>query len=86
VSDAAPTALPRRRILAEGVVIVVSILLAFAIDAWWDETRERGREKTVLAGLRSEFEANRTRLMANLAEHEGTRAAAVSLKSARMNS
>jgi hypothetical protein len=79
MSETASTDPPRRRILAEGVAIVVSILLAFAIDAWWDEARERSRERTVLTGLRAEFEANRTRLGANLAQHEGTHEAAVAL-------
>ncbi len=27
----------RQGILAEGVIIVASILVAFAIDAWWDD-------------------------------------------------
>jgi hypothetical protein len=79
MTEAASAEPPRRRILAEGVAIVVSILLAFAIDAWWDEAGERSRERTVLAGLRGEFDANRGRLAANLAQHEGTHEAALTL-------
>lgn len=47
-------------LLLEGGVIVVSILLAFALDALWDETK-RGREAQIaLTSLRDEFEANLT--------------------------
>jgi len=46
---------PWKRISLEGIVIVVSILLAFAIDAWWDERNERIEETEVLLGLKSEF-------------------------------
>ena len=41
-----------KRIAAEGVAIVVSILLAFAIDAAWDASRERAEERQALSGLR----------------------------------
>ncbi len=47
----------RGRLLAEGVLIVVSILLAFAIDASW---AERGRRQDALRALRAleqDFEA-----------------------------
>jgi hypothetical protein len=39
------------RIVAEGVVIVVSILLAFGIDAGWDARNDRITEKAYLARL-----------------------------------
>lgn len=79
MSETAATHLPWRRILAEGAAIIVSILLAFAIDAWWDGVRERDQERTVLAGLQSEFRTNSARLEANLAAHEGTLDAATEL-------
>ena len=47
--------IPLKRIALEGAVIVASILLAFAIDAWWDERNERVEETEVLLGLKSEF-------------------------------
>lgn len=47
------------RFLLEAFVIVASILLAFGIDAWWDERRERGEEAEILAGLQREFEGYR---------------------------
>jgi hypothetical protein len=45
--------------LAEGVVIVVSILLAFGIDAWWQERQERQAERQQLSVLRAELAENR---------------------------
>ena len=44
-----------RRIAVESVAIVVSILLAFAIDAWWEERQERVEEAEILVGLEQEF-------------------------------
>ena len=35
--------IPWRRILIEGAVIVVSILLAFSIDTWWNDRIEHQR-------------------------------------------
>jgi len=54
------TVKPLRRYLAEGAAIVVSILLAFAIDAsWegWDDAQEEGR---LLQALEAEFRSNQT--------------------------
>ena len=47
-----------RSALAEGILIVVSILVAFAIDAWWEERQERAEEVRILESLRAEFHAN----------------------------
>lgn len=46
------------RLLLEGVVIVASILLAFAIDAAWDERQERAQERRLLEALEQEFAAH----------------------------
>ena len=54
--------IPWGRILAEGAAIVVSILLAFAIDAWWDNRKERFEEHQILLGLEAEFSDLRDRL------------------------
>lgn len=35
----------------EAVIIVLSILFAFAIDAWWDERKERTEEHEILAEI-----------------------------------
>ena len=56
-----------KRILAEGTAIVVSILLAFTIDAWWDDRQARNEEQRVLAGLREELRSNLDRIEVELA-------------------
>jgi hypothetical protein len=50
------------RLLTEGAVIVISILLAFWIDAWWDQRQARATETAVLASIREEVEENRIEL------------------------
>ena len=47
-----------KRLSAEGAAIVVSILLAFSIEAWWDNNQDRSEEQGILLGLKSEFEQN----------------------------
>ena len=50
--------IPWPRIIAESTAIVASILLAFAIDAWWEDRLERELESQQLSRLRVELEAN----------------------------
>lgn len=38
------------QLLIDGVVIVISILLAFGIDAWWDQHQQGVEEQIVLRG------------------------------------
>ena len=54
--------IPWKRISAEGITIVVSIILAFAIDAWWDERQERQDEQEILDRLHSELSVNIERI------------------------
>ncbi len=51
-----------KRLLVEGAAIVASILLAFAIDAWWDNRHERIEEHRVLESLRVEYQSNAERI------------------------
>jgi len=51
--------IPWLRIFVEGTAVVLSILLAFAIDAWWSERLDRISERQELLRLQSEFEENR---------------------------
>jgi hypothetical protein len=44
-----------KRLIAEGMAIVVSILLAFSIDAWWNDLQERKDEAVILTTLLVEF-------------------------------
>jgi hypothetical protein len=47
--------IPWTRLIAEGLAIVVSILLAFAIDAWWEQRQDTAEERRILVSLRDEF-------------------------------
>ena len=51
-----------KRILAEGSAIVASILLAFAIDAWWDERASDERRALLIGGLAADFAASQAHL------------------------
>ena len=44
-----------KRASVEGATIVVSILLAFSIDAWWEDRRDRDDEIALLNSLLEEF-------------------------------
>lgn len=50
-----PSRVPWIRIAAESVAIIASILLAFAIDAWWEQRIERGRSLAQLETVKTEF-------------------------------
>ncbi len=50
------------RILVEGSAILVSILLAFGIQAWWEERQERATEAELLSRLHAEFSTNLARI------------------------
>jgi len=51
-----------RRLFAEGVVIVFSILLAFGIEASWTASRDRAMIRSQLTTVEAELEANRIAL------------------------
>ena len=50
--------IPWPRILAEGMAIIVSILFAFGIDAWWTARQLHLDEQDVLRQLDTEFQTN----------------------------
>ena len=56
-------------LFTEAVLIVASILLAFALDSWWDERKERGEEAEILHGLEEEFLLNRSKLVYRIGQH-----------------
>lgn len=56
------------RIFAEGTAIVLSILLAFAVDAWWQELREQANYRAQVKTLLSEFRESKARLERQLDE------------------
>lgn len=61
--------IPWLRVLVEGVVIVSSILLAFAIDAWWDGRRDQMERVELLEALVGDFGAARA-ILADRIERE----------------
>ena len=58
------------RIFAEGGAIVVSILLAFWIDAWWDDRADEQQERALLNALLQDFQAARDEFEAISADHK----------------
>jgi len=54
--------IPWKRLSAEAAAIVVSILLAFWIDAWWDDRKDQLEEREILLGLELEFVDLKSRL------------------------
>jgi len=49
-----------KRISVEAAAIVVSILFAFAIDAWWQERVEEVREREILIALLDDFRTSKS--------------------------
>ena len=66
--------IPWARIFAEGVLIVVSILLAFAIDAAWDRHQEREVTRRHLQALVSEIREIQDDLRGEIKGTESSRA------------
>lgn len=62
--------IPWPRILAEGGAIVVSILLAFGIEAWWSARQLHLEEQNILRQLAAEFQTNAHLLVERRHDHE----------------
>jgi hypothetical protein len=58
-----------KRFAIEAPVIVISILLAFAIDAWWGERNDRKAESLLLERLQADFIEIRSALRLVAEEH-----------------
>jgi hypothetical protein len=54
--------IPWPRIAVEGIAIVTSILLAFAIDAWWDDRQREETEQVVLRTLLNDLQVKQALL------------------------
>lgn len=50
------------RIIAEGTAIVVSILLAFAIDAWWQRQSELDQAEALISSLHADFTSSQSHI------------------------
>jgi hypothetical protein len=61
------------------LLMVLSILIAFGLDAWWDGSQVRRNERAALLGLRAEFESNRDLLQSAMEAHEQVLASTKSL-------
>lgn len=55
-----------KRLILEMLVVVVSILIAFSLDAWWEGRAEARTETAHLRAIRSDFEQNVARLSARV--------------------
>lgn len=51
--------IPWPRIVAEGTAIVVSILLAFSIQAWWDDKQNRADLRNSLSAVLDDFQESK---------------------------
>jgi hypothetical protein len=51
--------IPWLRLVVEGVIVIGSILIAFAIDAWWAGQQTHALEQELLSRLENSFEDNR---------------------------
>ncbi len=61
MGDGGRSGISWRRLLAEGGVIVGSILLAFGIDAWWDSRGDAVQERALVTALAQDFRTARER-------------------------
>ena len=62
--------LPWKRLFAEGTAIVLSILLAFAIDAWWEDRSDQQAEQLLFQRLKADFTEIREAICSLKAEHQ----------------
>lgn len=56
-------AIPWLRVAVEATAIVTSILIAFAIDAWWQGRLDDEEAREILVSLKDEFETHRASLL-----------------------
>jgi hypothetical protein len=70
VNDSANSRGTLRNSLREVFIVVISILIAFSLDAGWDSWRDNERESELLVALEHDFEQNRALLQAAVASNE----------------
>jgi hypothetical protein len=68
-----------KRVTAEGITIVASILLAFGIEAWWSDRQNAIEEIAVLEPLKEELAQLRRSISDNRTYAEGIRSATAKL-------
>ena len=67
------------RILRDIVIVVAGILIAFALDAWWEERADRQEERAILLSLKAEFEKNAHHIFQAQRQHERALSASLQL-------
>lgn len=75
-----------RKLLVEAAAIVASILLAFALDAWWDDSVARSEARSLLTSVADEFSSSRESLIAIIAVTENQVSVATTLADELMTS
>ncbi len=68
-----------KRGLLEGFVVVASILIAFAIDAWWDGRSDQAAKRALLERLQADFAEIKPELLQVQHEHQLRLQSAVTL-------
>lgn len=71
--------LPWKRLVAEATAIIISILLAFAIDAWWEEREDQKSAQWLLLRLKADFVDIQAALHLIEQEHNETSEACIAL-------
>lgn len=69
LSDRVRDRLPWRQLLVESVLVVMSVLLALALNAWYDHSQEQEKVQRALRGLHAELVENRKRLQFRVSHH-----------------
>jgi hypothetical protein len=77
--------MPWKRISVEAAAIVASILLAFAIDAWWDSKQQQEDEHRSLNALLTDLNSFRETLAWNDGLYEAIRVSAMTLLNASLS-
>lgn len=61
---------PWRRVIGEGLIIVVSVLAALAVDAWWDQGQAKRLELEIQRAVLAELQADSAALEATIATNQ----------------
>jgi len=74
--------IPWKRLTVEGAAIVVSILLAFSIDAWWGERQNAYGERIILQALLDDLQSKKVLLVESRQYSEAILEATIALLNA----
>ena len=77
--------IPWKRLTAEGAAIVISILLAFWIDAWWEDRQRQKDEMATMRSLLSDLEYYQDSLRYSDNVYDAARQSAITLLNAGLS-